>query len=235
MNEIVIAEAASVRYFFKGQIKHFVTGAILTILAWILANPALGDGEWLGVADTNWFWMAIVLAVFHQVLVWLVFRGQLGWAIFARWFGQKDLLVWGYMFLPLLVLRPVLLLGLAISDRRSLGIPPITGWILASALLLPALYTFWSVGKYFGLVRALGGDHFRVQYRTVPLERRGAFRWSKNAMYVFGFLGLWSIALVADSRAALVLAAFEHAYVWAHYFATERVDMELMYVTNSDL
>jgi hypothetical protein len=229
MEDIVIAEAASFRYFFKGQIKHFIAGAFLVVIAGILANPVLGDGSWLGVSDTTWFWTAIGLAVFHQVLVWVVFRGQLGWAIFTRWFGQKDLLVWGLMFLPLLVLRPMLLLGLAISDHHSLGLPSVVRWVFGSLLLLPSLYTLWSVGKYFGLVRALGGDHFREHYRTIPLESRGAFRWSQNAMYVFAFLGLWSFALIADSRAAMVLAAFEHVYVWAHYYATEKADMDLIY------
>ncbi|MEJ2561835.1 MAG: hypothetical protein P8Z42_04015 [Anaerolineales bacterium] len=122
MDDIEIAEAKKVRYFFKGQGIHFAAGAVLAILAWALARPFLGDGAWLGVADVTWFWMAVGLTVLHQALVWLVFRGQLGWAVLSRWFGRKDLIVWGLVFLPLLAARPILLLGLAMSDRGSLGL-----------------------------------------------------------------------------------------------------------------
>jgi hypothetical protein len=234
MADIIIHEAASARFFFKRQIQHLVAAAILAALAGYLAHPVLGDGSFLGIMDLAWFWLAIGLTVFHQVLVWLVFRGQLGWAIFTRWFGEKDLLVWGVIFLPLLVLRPMMTLGVALSDRNSLGLPTVVGWTLGCLLMLPALYTLWSVEEYFGLARALGGDHFRKRYRSMPLERRGAFRWSQNAMYAFAFLGLWSIALLADSTAALILAAFEHSYIWVHYYATEKVDMDLIYAGGSN-
>jgi hypothetical protein len=233
MDDIAIAEAKSVRYLFKGQGIHFAAGAALTILAWALARPVLGDGAWLGVADVTWFWMAIGLAVLHQVLVWLVFRGQLGWAVLSRWFGRRDLFAWGLVFLPLLAARPILLLGLAMSDRGSLGLDTTVGWILGLILLTPTLYTFWSVERYFGVARALGGDHFRLSYRAMPFVRQGAFRWSSNAMYTFAFLGLWSIALMANSTAALVVAVFEHAFVWAHYYGTEKADMELIYGSRS--
>ncbi len=234
MDDIVIAEATSASYFFKGQAFHFFTGVVLVFLVSALAHPVLGDGAWLGVADVTWFWMAIGLAVLHQVLVWLVFRGQLGWGILSRWFGRRDLFVWGLVFLPLLAARPILLIGLALADRGSLGLDSTVGWILGFALLIPTLYVFWSVERYFGVARALGGDHFRMHYRAMPFVHRGAFRWSSNAMYTFAFLGLWSIALFANSRAAMAVAIFEHAFVWAHYYATEKADMELIYAGRSN-
>jgi hypothetical protein len=231
----IIDGANSTRFFFRNQGFHLIACAILIVLARMLAGPVLRDGSWLGIADVNWFWLAIGLTVFHQVLVWLVFRGQLGWAILTRWFGNKDLFIWGLIFLPLLVARPILQLGLAMSDRGSLGLDSSAGWVIGCVLLLPTLYTFWSVGKYFGVARALGGDHFLLKYRAMPLVRRGAFRWSRNAMYAFAFLGLWAIAFFANSTAALILAVFEHAYVWVHYFATEKPDMELIYGSHSNL
>lgn len=234
MEDVVIDGANSPRFFFKNQGFHLVACTILIVLARMLADPVLRDGSWLEIADVSWFWLAISLTVIHQVLVWLVFRGQLGWAILTRWFGKKDLLIWRLVFLPLLIARPILLLGLAMSDRGSLGFASSVGWLLGLGLLLPTLYTFWSVGRYFGVARALGGDHFRVEYRTMPFVCQGAFRWSRNAMYAFAFLGLWSIALFANSAAALILAIFEHAYVWVHYYATEKPDMDLIYGSQSN-
>ena len=45
-------------------------------------------------------------------------------------------------------------------------------------------------------------------------------------MYAFVFLGLWGIALVAGSLAALSAPLFQHAYIWVHYYCTEHPDME---------
>ena len=63
----------------------------------------------------------------------------------------------------------------------------------------------------------------------MPMVREDAFAWSSNAMCAFVFLGLWGIALVAGSLAALSAALFQHAYVWVHYYSTEGPDMELSY------
>jgi hypothetical protein len=226
---LVIPEARSIKYFFKRQALHLAAVPILVCIAWSLAAPVMGDGMWLGMADTAWFWLAIGLAVLHQLLVWIVFRAQLGWGLLTRLFGRADVFVWGLVFLPFLVIRPVMVLGLAMSDRASLELPRIVGFVWGTLMLMPALYTFWSVERYFGLVRALGGDHFRLRYREMPLVREGAFRWCRNAMYAFAFLGLWSIAFLIGSRAALSLALFQHAYVWVHYYCTEEPDMKLLY------
>ena len=40
-------------------------------------------------------------------------------------------------------------------------------------------------------------------------------------MYTLGFLGLWSIALVA--------ALFQSAYIWIHYLCTEEPDMKVLF------
>ncbi|WP_052049757.1 methyltransferase [Leptolyngbya sp. KIOST-1] len=138
-------------------------------------------------------------------------------------------MVWGLLFLPLLVARPILVVGLAIANRGSLALPQPIALGLGLALLIPALYTLWSVARYFGIPRAIGGDHFRSHYRTMPLVQQGAFAWSGNAMYVFAFLGLWAIALLIGSQAALAVALFQHAYVWVHFYCTEAPDMDLLY------
>jgi protein-S-isoprenylcysteine O-methyltransferase Ste14 len=94
---------------------------------------------------------------------------------------------------------------------------------------VPVVYTAWSVGRYFGIPRALGGDHFRQEYRELPLVREGAFKYSSNAMYAFVFLVFWAIALLTGSRAALASALFQHAYIWVHFYCTEEPDMQVIY------
>jgi len=58
---------------------------------------------------------------------------------------------------------------------------------------------------------------------------QAAFRYSGNAMYTFAFMILWAIALWTQSRAALALALFQHAYIWVHFYCTEAPDLEVLY------
>jgi hypothetical protein len=228
--EATIVQARSVRYLFFRQPLHVGLVILLVSVCYALAAPRFGYSQpLLGLGDRGWFWLSVVVAVVHQVIVAFVFRTQLGWGVLSRLFGKRDLTVWGLVFMPLLIARPVVVTGLAIADSGSLMLP---GWLalsLGAALLVPSVFAAWSVARYFGIPRALGGDHFRLHYRRMPMVREGAFSWTPNAMYLLVFLGLWSIALIARSHLALVAALFQHAYIWVHYYCTEKPDMDLMY------
>ena len=104
--------------------------------------------------------------------------------------------------------------------------------IRAGLPLLPAAYTFYSVAKYFGMLRASGADHFDPRYREMPLVKKGIFRFTSNGMYVYAFLLFWAIAVGFNSMAALVVAAFSHAYIWVHFLTTENPDMDYLYAGN---
>ena len=224
-----IAEAGTASFFFYRQWLHLAGIILLVPICWAFAAPALGHGEWLGFTDTEWFWASIVVAIVHQVIVAFVFRAQLGWSILTRMFGKADMVVWGIIFMPLLIARPIFILGLAIANAGTADLPRWFEVTAGSALMIPAVYAGYSVGRYFGIDRALGGDHFRQRYREMPMVREGAFAWSSNAMYALVFLGLWAIALITGSTAALAAALFQHAYIWVHYYCTEEPDMKLIY------
>jgi hypothetical protein len=85
------------------------------------------------------------------------------------------------------------------------------------------------VGKYFGLKRALGIDHFDPAYRKIPFIRQGIFKYTSNGMYKFAFLLLWAVGLLFLSEAALLVAAFSHLYIWVHYYCTELPDIRRIY------
>jgi hypothetical protein len=227
--DIIVLEARSRDFFFHGQLRHLIALIMLLIILWVFATPYLGDDVWLGKTDAFWFWGSVSVAIFQQVIGWIVFRAQLGWGFLTKWFGKADLLVWGLLFIPLVIARLLLLLALGIADRGSITLPVSITLPLGFLLLLPAFYTMHSVLRYFGLIRAMGGDHFRRKYREMPLVRQGAYRWSDNAMYAYVFLVLWSMALFTRSQAALALVLFHHAYVWVHFHFTEKPDMELIY------
>ncbi len=218
------------RYLFKGQFQHALFLAGLIPGAYFLAQPALEGSTWWGIPDRSWFWGLILLVVVHQVLVWFVFRTQLMYSLFSRLFGKHDLTVWAVLFLPLLAARPLLTLGLGLADSGSLGWPCRAVQILAGLLLLlPAAYGMGSVVMYFGLFRAVGGDHFRQRYREVPLVQEGAYQYTNHAMYLLVFLLLWAVAFLTGSRAALASALFQHTYIWVHLYCTEEPDMRVIY------
>ena len=72
-------------------------------------------------------------------------------------------------------------------------------------------------------------DDVAVDFPDMPMVREGAFRHTSNAMYGLVFLGLWGIALLFGSWNALVVALFQHAYIWVHMYCTEAPDMRRIY------
>lgn len=216
-------------YLFTGQIPHLLLLAVMVPGVLMLAESGLRGGAWMGIEDRYWLYLLLAVVVAHQVIVAAIFRLQLVYQVLTRLFGRWDLVVWGVMFVPLLVLRVVTLAGLGLSSAGTVHVPAVVTVPVAVLLVAPAAYTLWSVVRWFGLPRALGADHFRRHYREMPLVRKGAFRYSPNAMYSYAFLLLWAIAILTRSQAAIAAALFQHAYIWAHWYCTEEPDMRLLY------
>jgi hypothetical protein len=120
-------------------------------------------------------------------------------------------------------------IGLAVANGNTLGIPLWITQLIAGFLVLPTVYLIYSLKRYFGLKRALGADHFFEEYTKLPMVTDGIYKYSSNAMYLFGFLALWIPGLVTGSLAALILAAFNQIYIWTHYYFTEKPDMVRIY------
>ncbi len=117
----------------------------------------------------------------------------------------------------------------SISNQDTLAINRILLHIVALITAIPTVYLFYSVLRYFGIKRAAGADHFDPSYRTKPLETRGMYRYVKNGMYIFGLLVLWIPVLLFASESALLVALFNHLYIWVHYFTLEVPDMQKIY------
>ena len=214
---------------FRGQAQHAMLAVLLVAGALSLIHKAGGNGSFRGLSAAQWARMTIWAALIHQVMVALIWRLQLHFALMSRLFGRRALAVWGAMFLPLLLARPVLVLLAGLASRGSLGAARPLQIALGLGLLALAGWAMHSVIRHFTIPRALGGDHFEDRYLNMPLVREGIFRYSANAMYGIAFLGLWGIALICGSAVALVLALFQHAYIWVHMYCTEGPDMEVLY------
>ena len=102
-------------------------------------------------------------------------------------------------------------------------------FLVTILLALLGVYAMYSVKQYFGMERAAGADHFDPRYRGVRFVTGGIFRFTSNGMYVYAFLLFWAIAVGFNSIGALTVAAFSHAYIWVHFYATEKPDMDFLY------
>jgi hypothetical protein len=217
-------------FFFKGQLLHLLLLAVLLFAVGLLVNfKPLQDGQWLGASTQTWFLVALVVPIIHQIYVWLIWRGELCYGVVSRSLGDRGFVIYQAVFVVLLLARPATVALLAISDHETFEIPIAARIATSVVLAAPAIYTLYSVARYFGMNRACGIDHFDPNYRNLPMVREGIFRFTGNAMYTFAFLLLWAIAVIGASWAAFVVAAFSHAYIWVHYFCTERPDMPLIY------
>ncbi|MEP2029190.1 MAG: methyltransferase [Paracoccaceae bacterium] len=220
---------ATYRDIFQGQFLH-VGLVILLVLGALSLLPLNTSGAmFLAWTARDWAICSIYLAVIHQVIVAIVFRLELYKGFMTRLFGDQALKIWGLIFLPLLIARPLTITivgwldSTPISGARNLEIA------VGTAFILCAVLTMHSVIKYFTLRRAIGADHFDDEVIAMPFVKEGVFRYTSNAMYGFAFLGLWGIALVFGSWDALVVAFFQHVYIWVHLILTEQPDIDRIY------
>lgn len=220
----------AIRCFFKGQTAHLLLLIVLLVAACRLVDvDRLAERRLFAVGSHIWFLIALSIPIVHQVYVWLAWRSELCFGSLTRRFGSHAFRIYRTVFMALLLSRPLSILLLATADHDSIELSYLVRVPICLMLVLPAGYTLYCVIRYFGLSRAAGIDHFDDRYRSKPLVRKGIFKYTSHSMYTFGFLILWAIAVAGASWAAGVASAFSHAYIWVHYFCTERPDMRSIY------
>lgn len=219
------------RQVFEKQWIHLLSLSVLvTGMVFLSQQDRVGVGQLWGANTLTWYWVAVSLAIIHQVYVWFCWRMELH----AKWLtkalgGDRGFRLYSVGFAVIGLARMITVFLLAISNQGTLMLGPVFSKICAIILLIPALYLFYSVKQFFSFQRAFGIDHFDESYCTKPFERRGIFRYTRNGMYIFGFLILWVPAFWWASAAALIIALFNHIYIWVHYFTTELPDMKHIY------
>lgn len=214
---------------FKKQVQHYLLLVILLVSVYFLATGEVLSGQLWGRSTQTWFWIAVATPVLHQIIVALLWRAELHHHKLSDWFGDKAFSVYKVIFTILFLGRPVTLILLGISNANTLNLNPILAYGIAVILFILFAYTMYSVFNYFGMDRAYGIDHFDPSYRNKPFVKQGMFKYTDNAMYKFGFLILWVIALVFLSKAALLVAGFSHLYIWVHFYFTELPDIQYIY------
>ena len=208
-----------------------LAGIGLATVAWEVAGPETLDGQCLGISSKLWFVSALITAILHQAYVWIMWRSELCWSWVSR---HASFPLYRIGFFILFLARFGTVIPLAIADTGTLAAPSIITWLIAFVLFIPAAWTFYSVVRYFGFIRATGADHFEPEYRIKPFVREGVFKYIPNAMYSFGMLLFAAIAMAAASKAALIISVYFYIYAWVHYLCTERPDMTVIYGNELD-
>ncbi len=218
------------KLLFEKQIYNYLgLFALLAIIVYFTNWPGLYEGGLWGTGTIFWFWLSIGTVIIHQLCVWFVWRTELHLKLISRWFGKQAFLIWTILFMVLFISRLVFVFMLGYANRGTWDVNTILARVLAFIILIPAIYTFYSIKKYFTLKRALGIDHFDPYYRQLGLVRKGIFKYTPNAMYIFGIMIVWIPALIFASKAALISALFNHTYLWVHYYFLELPDLKRIY------
>ena len=220
---------ATFKDIIQGQLLHIGLIILMVFGAFALLMPSFSDPTFLGWDTQDWAVCSIILAVILQIIVAIVFRFELYKGLMTRIFRDQAMKVWAVIFLPLLVARPITIIITGWLDPNSITRFRSIEVIVGIALIVLAIATMHSVVKYFTIRRALGADHFDNDVIAMPLVTKGMFKYTSNGMYGIVFLGLWGIALSFGSWNALVVALFQHAYIWVHMYLTEKPDMDRIY------
>jgi len=216
----------------KYQFWHLLFLSALVLIAYqiIKIDPSFLKGELFGIYALTWLSLAIASSILHQIYVVICWRFELHFKSISKIFGDKSFTIFKIGFLLLILSRPVTILLLAFANAGTLNIGSTFSYLIAAVLLVPVVYLFYSLKKYFGIDRAVGIDHFYPQkFKNTTIVKEGIFKYSSNAMYVFGFGLFYIIAILFKSKGALLAALFHHIYIWIHYYFTELPDMKVIY------
>ena len=215
-------------FFFKGQIWHLGGTIVLFYIGAQFVDLESNSNTFIGISALNWFIIAMSIPLIHQTYVWICWRSELCWKSISSSIGFKGYLI---VFFILIISRFSAVV-LCFVDYGSLYTPGWFAWVLSIIVFIPGAYTMYSVKKYFGFMRAAGADHFDPKYRDMAFEKRGIFKWSSNAMYVFGLAVPFAFATAAGSQSMFIVAVYSYISIWLHYFFTEKEDFKIIYEKN---
>ena len=214
-------------HVFAGQLQHAMLLALLLPGAWALAGPVLAESG--GRADLVRRQSVDRGRAPDPRLVRLAHAARLSWHD-AALRGATTSWSGGSCSSPCWSGGGVVLAGLGGRGRRLPGLARAGGAAARPGLPRP--------GARHLPLRAPALRHpARPGGATTSARATAACRWSAPALFggartrctPFGFLLLWGIAFLYNSRAAAAAALFQHAYIWVHMYCTEGPDIRLLH------
>lgn len=215
----------------KYQLYHLISIVISIVLFQFLStyNENVITGNLFGINTNIWLWLAVLTPIIHQLYVFSIWRYELYANTFTKKFGlQKAFKFYSIGFSILFVFRLVSIILLSFSNTNTLYVSSSYAYALVGIISPFIIYLFYSVKTYFTIQRAFGIDHFDKEY-NVPYVKKGIFKYTNNGMYVIGLSILYIPGLLLFSEAGILVAFFNHLYIWVHYYTTELPDMKYIY------
>ncbi len=226
--------------FWSGQPQQFLIGIASILIIVSVSSPSMPEFQFpreiWRMGATGWFTLALVLPVLHQVVIAPLWRAELIDQRLTAIFGttKRAFLFFKVVFSLFFFPRLLIAIPLSILTREMIGENQgeslaLVGLLLAILLTPIIIYGMYSVGRYFGMNRAFGADHFFEEYRTLPRVDQGLFKYTSNAMYTYVLAITWVPALYLGSGYGFVAGLFNHLFVWVHYYFIEKPDMDYIY------
>ena len=217
---------------FKKQGWHLLAAIVLVSLTGMLVHRGLinVEGSLWGLSSQRWLDIALLTPIVHQLYVLLCWRLELHQKAMTKRFGKKAFPIYVAGFFILFFGRFASIIILAIANAKSVETAPVVIYILTGIVALIGGYAMYSTVRFFGMERAAGKDYFDPEaMKDLPLVNQGIFKYTSNGMYVFALGLLYLPGLIAFSSAAIAAAAFNHIFIWAHFYFTEKPDMKEIY------
>lgn len=215
----------------KNQLWHLLFLIVTNAVLWYLIENGnlILEGSLFGITTYGWFVFALLIPIVHQVYVLICWRLELYYKGITSKFGNNGFKLYKTGFFILFIGRFFTITLLAASDNNELSIDTWVQVLILIVLVIPALFAFYSVKKYFGFDRAAGLDHFDGSIAKVPFVKEGIFKITSNGMYKYAFLIFYVPGVIWLSQSALIIALFSHVYIWVHYYFTELPDIKHIY------
>ncbi len=216
---------------FEKQDWHFVLLALLVVSVNMIMDrfPLFSLGAFWGLSTETWMWIGIIAAILHQLYVMIIWRVQLETQWLTANLPRVGYIAYLLDYTMMLIARIGAIVLAAAANRDSFTFPEPTRWIVALTLAVPFVGVIYSITRYYGYKRLAGADHFEPAYRDTGWLKRGIFQFAPNAIYVFGPLGFYIPGILLASPASLLLALFNHIYIWIHYYCTELPNLRRIY------
>ncbi|MFO7952985.1 MAG: hypothetical protein R6U91_09325 [Bacillota bacterium] len=212
---------------------HLVLLALLLALtnAGLNFYPNFFFGEFRGISTTSWLWIGVLTAILHQGYMVIVLRTELE----TRWLSTNAPRL-GYLaymsdYTILVVLRVATIFASGIANREVLAISDPNRLLFIVVLAVPCLWVLYLLARDGNFKQLAGEDYFKPEQDSEDYDyaRENIFRSTAITVYSLGPMALYIPGIVFASPAALLLALFNHLYIWVHHFCTELPDREHFY------
>ena len=134
------------------------------------------------------FYPFIYYTIIHQFYVLVCWRSELYYKSISKLFGENGFKLYKIGFAILILSRLITILLLAMSNAKTMEVNNTFSYVLSGVLIIPAIYLFYSLKKYFGMDKAFGIDHFYPEkFKDAPLVNQGILNTLPMECMYMGF------------------------------------------------